>query len=276
MLSQEQLGQKIRELREHNGLSQGDLAGRIGVSRVAVSDIERGVRTISALELARLVSTLDVSMASLFDAPVMTKSTKDKSFQPEFREDVLRNVLLYILEKSGGKPNVGETVLYKLLYFLDFDYFEVHGRPVTGLEYLRLQYGPVPAQRQFAKAVQKMKANGDIEIISREYHGKRQKRYIALTEADLIVIAPYLRAVDEIIERYSSMNASTIEAYSHGDIPWKVTADKEIIDYRLVFDRTSPYARTDHLSAFANAGALDIDHGLGSVSQAETDYYSAL
>ena len=32
-----------------------------------------------------------------------------------------------MIEKCGGKPNLGETVLYKLLYFIDFDNFEITG-----------------------------------------------------------------------------------------------------------------------------------------------------
>jgi hypothetical protein len=35
-----------------------------------------------------------------------------------------KEALLYILNKVGSKPNVGETVIYKLLYFVDFDYYE--------------------------------------------------------------------------------------------------------------------------------------------------------
>ncbi|MDD4141558.1 MAG: hypothetical protein PHR20_02025 [Bacteroidales bacterium] len=34
-------------------------------------------------------------------------------------------VLLYILERCSGKTNVGKTVLYKLLYFSDFNYYEL-------------------------------------------------------------------------------------------------------------------------------------------------------
>jgi len=35
-----------------------------------------------------------------------------------------KEVFLYILEKVGARPNIGETALYKLLYFIDFDYYE--------------------------------------------------------------------------------------------------------------------------------------------------------
>ncbi len=43
-----------------------------------------------------------------------------------------KEVLLYILGKVGSLPNVGETVIYKLLYFIDFDYFEMYEEQLIG------------------------------------------------------------------------------------------------------------------------------------------------
>ena len=51
---------------------------------------------------------------------------------------------MYILERCAGKPNVGETVLSKLLYFSDFNYYELYEEHLTGAKYLKLPYGPIP------------------------------------------------------------------------------------------------------------------------------------
>ena len=48
-----------------------------------------------------------------------------------------KEVLLYILEKVGSKPNVGMTVLYKLLYFIDFDYYEKFEEQLLGATYIK-------------------------------------------------------------------------------------------------------------------------------------------
>ncbi|KYK33400.1 MAG: DUF4065 domain-containing protein [Theionarchaea archaeon] len=53
-----------------------------------------------------------------------------------------------------------------------------------------------------------------------------------------LLSAKELEVINETLERLSSMNATQISAYSHLDIPWKVTEDKEIIDYELTeFER---------------------------------------
>jgi hypothetical protein len=55
-----------------------------------------------------------------------------------------KQVLLYILEKVGSKPNVGETVLNKLLYFIDFDYYEKFEENLMGATYIKNHHGPTP------------------------------------------------------------------------------------------------------------------------------------
>ncbi len=39
---------------------------------------------------------------------------------------------------------MGEPVLYKLLYFADFNYYELYEEHLTGARYRKLPYGPVP------------------------------------------------------------------------------------------------------------------------------------
>jgi len=38
------------------------------------------------------------------------------------------------------------------------------------------------------------------------------------------------------------MNAAQISRFSHKDMPWRATGDKEIINYELVFYRTPEFS----------------------------------
>ena len=58
-------GERVRELRLGQGLSQEDLADRAGLHRTAVSFIERAQRSATLETVARLASALGVEPAEL-------------------------------------------------------------------------------------------------------------------------------------------------------------------------------------------------------------------
>ena len=61
------IGDRVRELRDAQGLSLDSLAGKSGVSRSMISLIERGESSPTAVILEKLAAGLGVTLASLFD-----------------------------------------------------------------------------------------------------------------------------------------------------------------------------------------------------------------
>lgn len=249
------LGERIKELREDFGYSQDELAKKIKVSRPAISQIESGSRDVSSIELANLAGFFDISTDKLLDQNTQLKEYKKEQAKlkeemeksdirvsvPEFKKDKFKNVILYILEKCGAKPNVGETVLYKLLYFADFNFFEMYEEQLTGATYRKIPFGPAP--QEFTKIAEEMVGSGEIKKDAIDYYGKRQKRYLPLTKADLTKLqASEKEILDKVIDQLSDLNATQISDYSHDDTPWKVTPDGEVINYDLVFYRTPAYS----------------------------------
>ena len=60
------LGNRLKEVRAELGLTQAELALRIGVSRKTVNTVENGVFTPSALLALRLAQALDRKVEDLF------------------------------------------------------------------------------------------------------------------------------------------------------------------------------------------------------------------
>ena len=75
------------------------------------------------------------------DEPVQESEDLQIRVEQE-RPDLFRQVILYVLDKVGGKPNIGETVLHKLFYFIDFDYYEKFEENLMGETYIKNGYGP--------------------------------------------------------------------------------------------------------------------------------------
>lgn len=281
MINKQSLGNKIKALRESENMSQEDLAQKISLSRVAVSQIEQGKRKVDFLELAKIaeVFKLKTDYFLIEDELPKVELAKNEKLSRAFNPKKLKNVILYILEKCAGKPNVGETVLYKLLYFIDFDNFEINNKSVTGLSYVHLQYGPAPIASQYLPVIEEMKNNQELRVIIQDYHGLKMKRYLNLIGHDIDFLCPQeTKVIDDVIGALSNMSASQIEEYSHGDAPWKLTGDKEVIPYNFVSERQTPYTKRDddYSKRFEITGAKDIINQLGPISKTEYDYYENL
>lgn len=251
----EKLGSRIKELREKFGFSQEKLSRLLNLSRTAISQIESGERKIATDELIRLSEIFNIPIESLLDLRKQpevlfqaSKSKKVKSIKPQMRINVpqknlekFEEVLLYILNKIGSKPNIGETVIYKLLYFMDFDFYEKYEEQLVGATYLKNHYGPTPIE--FSKIVDRMIEAKEIEKVSSAYFSYPQTKYLPLRKPDLAKLkANEIEVIDKVLHRLSDMNAAQISEYSHTDIPWVTTEDNEVIEYESVFYRTPPYS----------------------------------
>lgn len=252
-LSQHQIGKRITLLRKMKGLSQEDLAKRVKISRPSLAQIELGNRGVDILELQKLSMVLafslddfmseDFSVVQEVEAKEIIKAKKaeERISVPTLQVKKFKNVLLYILENCAGKPNVGEAVLYKLLYFADFNYYELYEEHLTGSKYRKLPYGPVP--RKFDTLINQMINNGQVKRVKTEYHGYTQTRYLPLVKSDLTELkASEKDILDKVIDLMSDWSANAISNYSHKDLPWEVTDEGKDISYELAFYREKPYS----------------------------------
>ncbi|MCK9402302.1 MAG: DUF4065 domain-containing protein [Chitinophagaceae bacterium] len=252
-LSQKQIGQRITELRKMKGLSQEDLAKSVKISRPSLAQIELGNRTVDVLEFQRFSMVLGFSLDDFVSkdfsanqdlevkAAAKSKKADERISVPSLQVSKFKNVLLYILERCAGKPNVGETVLYKLLYFSDFNYYELYEEHLTGAKYRKLPYGPVP--QKLDSIVLQMIDKGQLQRVKTEYHGYPQTRYLPLVKADLTELkASEKEVIDRVIEQLSDWSAAAISNYSHKDMPWLASKEGEEINYELAFYRDAPFS----------------------------------
>lgn len=279
MLTQKQLGQKIKKMREERELSQEELSKFVGISRAALSELERGNRSLDALELAKMSKIFELSTDEFFKnkGTERGKCIVDSNKKIKFESDKLRQLVLYILSKCGGKPNFGETVLYKLLYFIDFDTYEILGKPVIGMNYVHQKFGPIPQLKQYQPVIQNMRNEQEIKVFNQNYYGRTQKRYVALKDYKMDNFSVHEKElVDNVINRLSHLGARQIEEYAHGDTPWQSTEDNEIIPYDLVIYRKLPYAQCDYEQMWQEAAAEDTLKSLGEMPEKEHNYYKNL
>src|SRR3989338_8062720 len=245
----------LRQLRIKRNISQEQLAEEIGLSRPTYLQIEKGERDLTVTEAQKLAEIFGMSLEdflggkeqrmALPELPSKQKAVEENNDMrinvPQEKMDKFREILLYILQKIGAKPNVGETVIYKILYFIDFDFYEKFEEQLMGLKYIKNHHGPSPVG--FSQMIAKMEKEGDLVRVKSKYFQFDQKKYIPRRDADLLKIeSRELQHIDMELARLSDMNAAQIREYSHGDLPWKVHKMGEQLEYECAFYREQPYS----------------------------------
>ena len=248
------LGDFIFKQRKKNNLSQEFLASKIGVSRPTYVQVEQDERELTISEAQKLASVFNMSLEDLLSANQKEievdfgEDKNNKETKPEMRIIMpqanvkkFKEVLLYLLEKVGARPNIGETAIYKLLYFIDFDYYEKFEEQLIGATYIKNHFGPTPVE--FTKITNQMIEMGEIEKIKSSYFQHDQKKYLPRRTANLKVLSGQeIQHIDEVLGRLAWKNAAELSDYSHTDTPWLVHKIGEKISYETVFRRDNDHS----------------------------------
>jgi len=231
-----------------NKISQTELAQILKLSRPTVIKILSGERELRVSEADKLAMNLGISVAEIFGDAGQTEVVLKKSAKADVKQllrisvpaknvEKFKNALLYITQKIGALPNVGQTVIYKILYFCDFDYYEKFEEQLIGATYIKNHFGPTP--REFSAVVKEMIKEGKIEEVTTKFFDKDQKKYMPVVSPDLSVFTGReLQHIDEEIARLGHKTAKELSDFSHLDVPWISTEIGKDIPYEAVFYRT--------------------------------------
>jgi transcriptional regulator with XRE-family HTH domain len=84
------VGTKIRIFRTHRGLTQSDLAEKIGVAFQQVQKYESGANRVGASRLSRIAAALGISIGELFEPSSHKPSNSKSPFHLLAERDALR------------------------------------------------------------------------------------------------------------------------------------------------------------------------------------------
>lgn len=253
------LPQIIRAFREKHGYTQEHIADKLRLSRPTYLQIEKGERELSLSEAQELADLYGVNLSDLIagrESPeplVIVKpsvaarrprSGTEMGLRisvPQRHLDKFKEVLLYILERVGSRPNVGQVVLYKLLYFIDFDYYEKYEEQLIGATYVKNHFGPTPVE--FKTLIEQMAAHEEVEVVKSKFFKYPQTKYLPRRTANLALLnAREIQTIDDVIAKYGHRTAKELSDITHRDVPWIAAQEMNLIDYESVFYRTPEFS----------------------------------
>ncbi len=242
----------IQKQRTGQNMTQEYLASELGISRPTYIQIEQGKRELTVTEAKKLAAIFDMTLDDflagreikhkiILPGKVVKKQGSMQIRITEKNLEKFKQVLLYVLGKIGSKPNVGETVLHKLLYFIDFDYYEKFEENLMGATYIKNHHGPTSVE--MGPIIEDMQKNSELEAVKSKYFKYEQKKYLPCKRPNLeILSAREIEHIDDVLARLSDKNAREIENYSHRDIPWRSARDGKPLSYESVFYRDEKYS----------------------------------
>ena len=158
-----------------------------------------------------------------------------------FDKEKFKVLIHYIISKCDSKDDFGKTVLYKLAYFSDFNYYELYEKPISGAKYVRKTHGPIPPIFDEEIKAELINEHKIKEI--KEYSHYPRYKYKSLKNPNFEFLSENeIFTIDNVINMLSHMNATQISKYSHGDLPWRIAKNDEELDYEYVFYREPEYS----------------------------------
>jgi uncharacterized phage-associated protein len=131
----------------------------------------------------------------------------------------LMQLIVFFAHHEAVKP-LGKTKLFKLLYFTDVTHLRTAGEPITGAEYLKYPYGPVPMQGDFAlKELRKARL---ISLQRVQITGTKFMREVTSLHApDMTLFTTQeMQTIHRVIQQYGEDTAAVLSWKSHQEAAW--------------------------------------------------------
>lgn len=207
----------IKNSRLNKGLSQADLASRLGISRPSYIAIEQGKRELTMSEFEKLGAVLNISFKEMQSGEIADY-------------EKYKQMILAFLRLGGKMP---KTKLAKLAYLADAGWFYYHLQSMSGMQYRKIQYGPVADP--YFRIIDELYENGQIEIEQTEDGAMLISQTRSGAKANLSKISKEEEGlIKDIEKKWRGKKTKEIVDFTHNQLPYLCAKDNEIISIGLI------------------------------------------
>lgn len=216
--------QFIKELRIKKWVNQQELADMLWITRQTFSKMEIWQVEPTLWQAVKLAEFFWIELEKLL--PEDTEIISSNEIDREKYKQIIKNFIKYW---SDNDWKITKTKLAKLCYLLDFTRYYNNLKPITWLEYRRIQQWPVPDA--YFRTIEELRENESISVESRwkaymiENIEEPKNDKLSQDELDLL---------EKIAKKWKNKDTQEIVNFTHNQLPWLLCKDKEIIPYNLI------------------------------------------
>ena len=151
--------------------------------------------------------------------------------KPEFDREKFKAVVHYLCRHAGD--DFGRVKLHKALYFADMLHFIDKHKPLTGVDYVKQQFGPTA--RHLKWALDDLARDGAIQVSVEPYFGLSKYGFRSLREPASNHLSDEDRTLlDEVLKFVGNHSATTISELSHNEA-WQAFQIGAVIPYETAY-----------------------------------------
>ncbi|GAA0179056.1 DUF4065 domain-containing protein [Clostridium sediminicola] len=251
----------IVKLREKYDISQRELVSILGWGKMTINRYERGalpsqshsdiLKTIMTNEelfkekaeeahnVGRINDKTYNKLKNVFGSAIRNYAKLIIKSKLEHSEDInngfrrfdlerVENLIGYIADKVN---NLHKTSLNKYLWYIDFECFEENVRSITGLRYVKQQFGPVIEEKGYEDIINLL----DCKYYKAEtlnYDGSIKTKILSRKNYDMSMFSEEeLEIIDKVINKFQNMSCGEISNKSHEERGWIECNIDELISY---------------------------------------------
>ena len=157
------------------------------------------------------------------------------------RTEKYKQAILYLCSKLGKEVR-GKKKLAKLLYFVDFDFFEKNQKYFTGDKYKALPMGPFPVSMETITREMIHEKTLKVESVGERNGYIATEVYTCLKDPKISAFSKTEKEMlDRVIVKYGHLNGKQLEELTHAEAPYVGTEPKKEIPYELAFYRGTDF-----------------------------------
>ena len=217
----------IKSLRMERGISQVAISDKLRISRSSYISFEQGRRELSLSEAKKIADIFGITLPEM-ESGLIPNYEKYKDM-----------ILAYLRTASSTDGKIPKTKLAKLLYLADFTWFYKYLKSMSGMQYRRIQYGPVPDM--YFRAVDELEEIGKIsidrkgDVILISENKSMEKQPLSSLNKDEVSL------IGDIAKKWKGKRTNEIVAFTHNQLPYKICTPDEIIPYELITQEDPEY-----------------------------------
>lgn len=250
---------EIRRIREGYGVSASKMSEILGLGANSYRLYEAG--EVPSVAIGRLIMSIRNPATFIQQVTASAHFLSDKEIKKLTEAAETRNTQFIIEKIFPSKLNgyrqpdfakiagiiaffqvlrkitLFKTKLNKLLFYADFNAYQLTGYSITGLEYRAIQFGPVPSH--FQKMYVNLSEQGQISIDEQYFgNGAYGDEINTNTTFDQTLFSQEeLKVLEFVAKRYGKLSTDDIVKLSHEETAWCDNAEqKALINYRYAFE----------------------------------------